>query len=285
MSRIGAIVKRLYGEDVKPSTNVNKVGAGMNERPNRNKNKLTAFKKALGSRKTAIWAIRIAVAVVVLFIAAESVFQFNRFAAWQTKVTARRADVNRELQRRENLIPNIVATVSKYAAYEQGVFKHVSDVRTELKKIKSSNASSAQISSMLEKALSGLVALAEAYPDLKATNSIQDLIAEAAYTEDRIAEAKKQYNKDCEIYNQYLSIFPGNFFGWVYRYKIAPYIGLEEDANVPVIDLDMAGSREKIEENADVNIDVEDITKQKMKKQKDSEVILEKLEKTKGAKK
>lgn len=257
----------------------------MNERPNRNKDKLAAFKKALGSRKTGIWAIRIAVAVVVLFIAAESVFQFNRFAAWQTKVAARRADVNREYQRRKNLIPNIVATVSKYAAYEQDVFKHVSDVRTELKKIKDSNASSALISSMLEKALSGLVALAEAYPDLKATNSIQDLIAEASNTEDRIAEAKKDYNKDCAVYNQYLSVFPGNFFGWVYRYKAAPYIGLEEDVNVPVIDLDMAGLREKIEENADVNIDVEDITKQKMKKQKDSEVILEKLEKTKGAKK
>ena len=285
MSRIGAIVTRLYGEDVKSSTNVNKAGAGMNERPNRNKDKLTAFKKALGSRKTAIWAMRITVAVVVLFIAAESVFQFNRFAAWQTKVKARRADVSRELQRRENLIPNIVATVSKYAAYEQGVFKHVSDVRTELKKIKDSSASPALISSMLEKALSGLVALAEAYPDLKATNSIQDLIAEASNTEDRIAEAKKDYNKDCEIYNQYLSVFPGNFFGWVYRYKLAPYIGLEEDANVPVIDLDMAGLREKIEETAEVNIDAEDITKQKTKKQKDSEVTLENLEKTKGAKK
>ncbi|MHC4075614.1 MAG: LemA family protein [Planctomycetota bacterium] len=268
MSRIGAIVKRLYGEDINPSANVNKAGAGMNSRLNRKKNKLTAFKKALGSRRTAVWAIRIVAVLVVLFVVAESIFQYNRFAAWGTKVLARRADVNRELQRRENLIPNIVATVSKYAAYEQGVFKHVSDVRTELKKIKSSNASSAQMNSVLEKALSGLVALAEEYPDLKATNSIQDLIAEAANTENRIADAKKEYNKDCVVYNQYLSVFPGNVFAFVYRYKTLPYIGLEEDVNVPVIDLDMTGQRKRVGENAEVNTDAEDITNQKIKRQK-----------------
>ncbi|MHC4114391.1 MAG: LemA family protein [Planctomycetota bacterium] len=284
MKRIGAIVKRLYGEDVKPSANVNKAGVGMNERPSRKENRLTTFKKALGSRRTMVWTIRIVAVLVVLFIVAESIFQYNRFAAWQTKVNARRADVNRELQRRENLIPNIVATVSKYAAYEQGVFKHVSDVRTELKKIKSSKASSAQISSVLEKALSGLIALAEEYPDLKATNSIQDLIREAANTEDRIAEVKKEYNKDCEVYNQYLSVFPGNFFGWVYRYKLAPYIGLEEEVNVPVIDLDMTGRLERIEENAEGNTYDENITKQKIKRQKTSDVSLENLEKTEGVK-
>ncbi len=275
MSRIGAIVKRLYGEDVKSSTNVNKAGAGMNERPNRNKNKLTAFKKALGSRKTAIWAIRIAVAVVVLFIAAESVFQFNRFAAWQTKVTARRADVDREYQRRKNLIPNLVLAASNYLSYEKGVVKDVSEARKALSMIRSSATSGG----MLQQALSKLVALAEAYPDLKATQSVQDLIKEAANTEDRIADAKKEYNKDCEVYNQYLSIFPGNVFAFFYRYERLPYMGLE-DVNVPVIDLEIVGLRKRIEENAEVNIDAEDITKQKTKKQKDSEIILEKLEKT-----
>ncbi len=252
MSRIGAIVRMLYEEDLKPSANTNKAGAAMNAKPNRKESKLTTFKKALSSRRTAVWAIRIVVVLVVLFIAAESVFQFNRFATWQTKVMARRADVNRELQRRENLIPNIVSAVSRYAAYEQGVFKHVSEVRTELKKIKSSKASSTQINSVLGKALSGLVALAEEYPDLKATNSIQDLIKEAANTEDRIADAKKEYNKDCEVYNQYLSIFPGNVFAFVYRYKPLPYMGMGEEVKVPVIDLNMTGPQEDVEEDVEV---------------------------------
>ena len=239
MSRIGAIVKKLYGEEVKPVTN--NIGAAMNaktNRKNRKKRRFENFKSALGSRRTVAWIIRIVIVLVVLFIAAESIFQFNRFASWQTKVTARRADLDREYQRRENLIPNLVFAVSRYASYEQSVFKDVSEARSELMKIQNSEISQNQISSVLEKALSRLVALAEEYPDLKATQSVQDLIGEASNTEDRIAEAKKEYNKECEIYNQYLSIFPGNVFAFIYRYKFLPYMGLE-DVNVPVIDLDM----------------------------------------------
>jgi LemA protein len=237
MSRIGTVVKRLYGNQVRPA--YNNSGANMGVKPSRRKKKLTALKKTLGSRRTAIWAIRIAVILFVLFIAAESIFQFNRFAAWQTKVTARRADVERELQRRKNLIPNLVYAVSKYASYEQGVFKYVSDARETLKMIRSSEASGTQAGSLLEKTLSRLIALAEEYPDLKATQSIQDLIKEASDTEDRIADAKKEYNKECEVYNQYLSVFPGNVFAFIYRFKPIQYIGTEEELKVPVIDLKM----------------------------------------------
>ncbi len=236
MSRIGAIVKKLYGEEVKPATN--NIGAAMNAKRNRKKRRFENFKNALGSRRTVAWIIRIVIVLVVLFIVVESIFQFNRFASWETKVTARRADLDREYQRRQNLIPNLVFAVSRYASYEQSVFKDVSEARSELMKIQDSEISQSRISNVLEKALSRLVALAEEYPDLKATQSVQDLISEASNTEDRIAEAKKEYNKECEIYNQYLSIFPGNVFAFIYRYKSLPYMGLE-DVNVPVIDLDM----------------------------------------------
>ena len=258
----------------------------MNERPNRKKDRLMTFKKAIGSRRTTVWAVRILVGLVVLFLIAETIFQWNRFSLWSTAVEARRADVERELQRRENLIPNIVSAVGKYAAHEQGVFKHVSEVRTELKKVKSSGASPAQISSVLEKALSGLVALAESYPDLKATNSIQDLIKEAANTENRIADAKKEYNKACEAYMQCKTVFPGNFFGFIFGFKPISYIGLEEAVRVPVVDLDMTGQRERTEGNSEVNnIDAGAITKKEIKKEKGSEVELENLEKTEGVKK
>ncbi|UCG59396.1 MAG: LemA family protein [Phycisphaerales bacterium] len=244
MSRIGVIVRRLYGEDLKPSGHVNEAGTAMNANPSRRKAKFAALKKTLGSQRTAFWAIKIAVILLVLFMIAEAFFQFNRFAAWQTKVMARQADVEREYQRRENLIPNLVYAVSRYAVYEQDVFKHVSDVRAELMKIQNSEIPQSQIGSLMEKTLSRLVAWAEQYPDLKATQSVQDLIKEAANTEDRIAEAKKEYNKDCEIYNQYLSVFPGNVFAFVYRFKTIPYMGLE-DVNVPVIDLDMTEGAEE----------------------------------------
>jgi LemA protein len=172
---------------------------------------------------------------------------------------ARWADVEREYQRRENLIPNLVYAVSKYASYEQGVFKYVSDAREALKTIRSSETSGTQVSSLLEKTLSRLVALAEEYPDLKATQSIQDLIAEAANTENRIADAKKEYNHECEIYNQYQSVFPGNVFAFIYRFKPLPYIGLEEQVDVPVIDLDVTQGRAAIK--GDVEVPANDLNK------------------------
>jgi LemA protein len=253
MSRIGAIVTRLYSADIRPSVNVNKAEAVMNARPTRKEGKLAAFKKALGGRRTVVWAIRIVVVLVVLFLITACIVQFNRFARWHTMVEARWAGVDRELQRRENLIPNLVSAVGRYAAYEQGVFKYVSEVRSELKKIKSSGGLPDQINSMLEKTLSGLVALAEAYPDLKATNSVEDLIKEAANTEDRIADAKKEYNKACESYNRCLIVIPGKLLSNIYGFKASSYIGLGEDVEVPVMDLDMTGQQEGLEENAAVN--------------------------------
>jgi len=283
MSRIGAIVRRLYAEELKPATNANNAGGTMDERPSRKKRRFTAFKEALTNRRKVVWGIRIAVVLVVLFILAESIFQFNRFAAWQTKVMARQADVEREYQRRQNLIPNMVYAVSKYGAYEQGVFKHVSGVRAELMKIQNSEISQSEISSVLEKALSRLIAWAEEYPDLKATQSVQDLIKEAANTEDRIAEAKKEYNADCEIFNQYLSVFPGNVFAFIYRYKPLPYIGLE-DVNVPVIDLDMMQVGADIEEDVKVSVIGPEIVEGAGDIEKDIEVPAKNLNKTEGAK-
>lgn len=283
MSRIGAIVRRLYGEELKPDANNKKVAGTINERPRDKRRKLTAFKNALSNRRTVVWVIRIAVVLVALFIVAEGVSQFNRLTSWHVVVAARRADLERELQRRENLIPNLVFVVSKYAAYEQGVFKYVSDAREALKTIRSSETSGTQANSMLEKTLSRLVALAEQYPDLKATQSIQDLIAEAANTENRIADAKEKYNKACEIYSQYRTIFPGNVFAFIYRFKPLPYIGLEEDLKVPVIDLDIIGRSADTEDNVVVTELGPDITERVGDIEKDIEVLMKNLNETEGA--
>jgi LemA protein len=261
MSRIGAIVKKLYQEELNPTAN--KAAGTKDEGGSRMRKKFRALKNALGSWRTAVWAIRIVVVLVVLFIVAESIFQYNRLTSWQVVVTARRADLDRELQRRENLIPNLVFAVSKYAAYEQGVFKYVSDAREALKTVRSSEASRTQANSILENTLSRLVALAEQYPDLKATQSIQDLIAEAANTENRIAGAKEKYNKACEIYSQYRTIFPGNVFAFIYRFKPLPFIGVEEDLEVPVIDLDITQGGTAIEGGVEVPIRSKDMTGRK----------------------
>ena len=282
MSRIGAIVRRLYGEELKPATN--NPGGTMDERVSKKKKrKLTAFKKVLSNRRTVVWIIRVAVVLVALVVLAEGVFQFNRLTSWNVVVEARRADLDRELQRRENLIPNLVYAVSKYAAYEQGVFKYVSDARETLKTIRSSATSRTKAGNELEKALSRLVALAEQYPDLKATQSIQDLIKEAANTENRIAEAKEKYNKACEVYNQYRTIFPGNVFAFIYRFGPLPFIGVEEGLKVPVIDLKITEGGGGTKEDVKVPAVGLEIAKGAGDIEKNIEVSTKNLNKTKGA--
>lgn len=238
MSRIGNVVKRLYAEELKPAVAGRTGTASKTAGPKQDK--IRNIKKALGSRRTAVWCVRIVIALAVLVVIAEAVFQYNRLNSWRTVAWARRADVDFELQRRQNLIPNVVSLVSKYAAYEQEVFKYVSDARETLKMLRSSQTAGVSTGNVLEHTLSKLVALAEQYPDLKATQSVQDLIKEAANTENRIADAKEKYNKAGEIYNQYITIFPGNVFAFIYRHNAIEYIGLTENVEVPVIDLNIS---------------------------------------------
>jgi len=208
-------------------------------RPRRKKIKQPSrFKKVLKNRRTMVWAFRIFVALVASGIIAECVFHFNRLTKWNTAVAARRADVQRELRRRDNLIPNLVAIAGDYAAYELSLFQHIAEERDGLKATKNAAGSGSPGALGLQDVLSKFIAWAEQYPDLKATQSIQDLIKEAANTEDRIAEAKAEHNKACELYMQYRSVFPGNVFAFLYGFKPLPYMGPEEAANVPVIRLD-----------------------------------------------
>lgn len=235
MMRIGAIVRRLYAEELKDPA-ADPRGRGRRSWP-RTRSRLSAMKKSLFGKRSVVWAIRIAAVLVVVFVIVETIFQFNRLMSWSTIVTARCADVDRELKRRENLIPNLVYAVSEYASYERGVFRYVSDAREALQMMRSGEAPGSKASSVLEQLLPRLIALAEEYPDLKATQSIQDLISEVANTENRIAEAKKEYNKAAEVYNQYCTMFPGNLYVFIFRLERAPYIGLDEQVEVPAIDL------------------------------------------------
>jgi LemA protein len=265
MSHLGALVRRMYGDEVKPADNkvVKKKG--------RLRRKLEDLGDALSRRPTVLWVIRIVVILLTLFVVIEGIFQYNRLQAWNTTVLARRADVDRELKRRENLIPGVVALASRYAVYERGMFKYISDARGVLQTIKDSQKSGTNVSNLLDKALSKLVALAEAYPDLKATQPVQDLIGKLADTEDRIADAKKDYNAASEQFNQYMTTFPGNVFAFVYRFKTAEYISFEENLDVPQINLDLSQinldvSEQKptdVKENVDLSGEVEDLNKSK----------------------
>lgn len=265
MSRIGSVIKMVYGDKVKsaPEVETRKCSDGIW------KEGKAGIKKIFVSRRTYVILGYFFLAIAVLGLLFESIYQFNLLTSSVVAAQARKGDLDKELQRRENLIPNLVRAAQQYAMHEQFIFKYVSDARTTLKVMKNTAAGNNLPVGELSGALSRLVALAEQYPDLKATQPIQDLIKEASETENRVAEAKKDYNKAAEIYNQARTVFPGNLFAFVYRFMEIPYIGTEESLGVPKIDLNMVLERAASRGNSSINMPsapAEDLIRQNGKK-------------------
>lgn len=235
MSVIGAIVKSVYGKELTENS-----GNGVklkHKKWGKVRECLEALDKVVSSRRTIALVIKGLLILIAIVIVVEAVFQFNLLTSWYTTTCARRADVDREFQRRSNLIPNLVYAAENYAIYEKSVFNYVSDARKALRAVQSSGGNPVEANNELSKALFRLIALAEEYPDLKATQSIQDLIRESSNTENRIAEAKQKYNHAAEVFNQCMSTFPGNVFAHIYGYSLVPYIGTEETIEVPSMEL------------------------------------------------
>ena len=119
--------------------------------------------------------------------------------------------IETQLQRRADLIPNLVSTVKGYASHEKEVFTAVSDARSKLLAAKGPQETGIA-SSLLNGAMGRLLAISESYPELKADTSFVRLQDELAGTENRIAVTRTRYNKTVKIYNASIRKFPGNLF-------------------------------------------------------------------------
>lgn len=149
-----------------------------------------------------------AAAIVLLWV----VVIFNRFARLSNLVRESWSDVDVALQRRHDLIPNLVNVVKGYAAFEQATLQRVIDARNVAVSRAQSLPLQAQTEAVLTQALSGLFMRVEAYPQLKASGQFASLQQELADTEDRIAAARRFYNANARDYNIALKTFPGSLF-------------------------------------------------------------------------
>ena len=249
MSRLGAIIRRVHGDDVKSASQktIETVDRRLRNRTNGNRRGSENWKQTvhdvLASRRVRHIALVVLLGLLVLFFLAESVFQYNLLTSWEVVAEARRADFEQELQRRENLIPNIVRAARQYAVHEQTMFQYVCNARDMFEALRAFAAAKGMAGDAdVSRTLAGLIALAEQYPDLKATQSVQDLIKEAADTENRIAAAKREYNKAGETFNQYCTVFPGNIFAAMYGFRVMDYITTEEALDVPTITMNASGA-------------------------------------------
>jgi LemA protein len=162
----------------------------------------------------------IVVLVVLVLIGAASVLLYNRLVRLRNRCENAWSQVDVQLRRRYDLIPNLVETVKGYASHERETLDAVISARNVAQQAKGVEAQ-ADAERGLSSALGRLLAVAEAYPDLKATSNFQQLQAELAQTEDRIALSRQVYNDTVQTYNTAVETVPSNLvagpFGFTRR--------------------------------------------------------------------
>jgi LemA protein len=177
------------------------------------------------------------VAVVVLVVLGLwLVTTYNRLVRRRNEVQEGWAGIDVQLQRRADLVPNLVETVKGYAAHEEGVLTEVTQARAGLMKA-SGPAEAGAADNMLEQALGKLFAVAEAYPDLKASENFQSLQGELSKLEEDVSFARRYYNALVEKLNTAIQTFPTVLVAGPFGFKPAEFFKAGEAARtVPTVD-------------------------------------------------
>ena len=154
-------------------------------------------------------------AVVVLWI----VYSFNHFVSFKNRAKEAWADIEVQLKRRYDLIPNLVNTVKGYATHESSAFENVTKARSAAMGAGNSLADKGQAENMLSGALKSVFAIAEAYPDLKANQNFLALQSELSDTENKIQAARRFYNANVRDLNIAVEKFPGNIIAGMFKFS------------------------------------------------------------------
>ena len=191
-----------------------------------------------------------AVALVLIVIAIAVVGIFNGLVSKRNRVQDAWAQIDVQLKRRYDLIPNLISMVKGYMKYEQRVLTQVTQLRTSI--MSGSAQDKAQANNQLSQALKSIFAVAENYPDLKASQNFKDLQGQLMDTEDKIAFVRTSYNDYVLDYNNAVQQFPGNVFAPKMGFNKADFFQAPEGEKAPVkVDFDdvnspqAAGSQQK----------------------------------------
>ena len=143
---------------------------------------------------------------------------YNGLVSFRNRVSEAWSDIDVQLKRRYDLIPNLVNTVKGYASHESGVFQKVTEARANAMQAGSTQAK-AEAENMLSDTLKSLFAVAEAYPDLKANQNFLELQRELSDTENKIQASRRFYNTNVMTLNTATQVFPGNIISSVFGFK------------------------------------------------------------------
>lgn len=172
-----------------------------------------------------IWII-IGIIIVVVIMGVSS---YNGLVGMNEAVNGQWSQVENQLQRRADLIPNLVNTVKGYASHEQAAIQSVADARSKLAGAQGP-AAKAEANNELTGALSRLLVVVENYPNLKADQNFRALQDELAGTENRLAVARKDYNDSVQAFNAKIKVFPTNLFAGMLGFSAREYFQAQESA-------------------------------------------------------
>jgi LemA protein len=182
------------------------------------------------SRRT---AFQVVVVLAALPLAGCS---YNKFVSQEEAIKAQWAQVENQLQRRNDLIPNLVETVKGYASHEESVLKDIAESRSRLLAAKSPEET-IQAANQQTAALGRLLAIVENYPQLRANEQFNRLMDELAGTENRIAVERMRYNERIQEYNTARRQFPANLTAKMFGFKEYPFFQAPTEAKqVPKVD-------------------------------------------------
>lgn len=183
----------------------------------------------------------IVVGVIVFSVLSWGIGTRNNLVSMNEEVRLEASQVETQLQRRSDLIPNFVATVKGYAAHEEEVYSAIADARAKLSgAIEDGDvAAMNEANSQLDSALSRLLVVVENYPELKANQNFIALQDELAGTENRIAIARQNYNTTVESYNKEIKMFPASLIANMCGFTEAEYFEASESAkDAPVVNFE-----------------------------------------------
>lgn len=170
-----------------------------------------------------IWSILGIFVVLILFV----IGVYNSLVTLKVKIQEAWSQIDVQLKRRTDLIPNLVETVKGYATHEKEVFEKVTQARAALMSANGPKEAG-EAEQMLGGALKSLFAVAEAYPELKAQESFGELQKELADTEDKVAYSRQFYNSVVRQYNEKIVVFPNNIVAGFFKFQPQEFFEVQE---------------------------------------------------------
>ena len=176
------------------------------------------------------WIVFGVIAVLVVALVAWFIGYYNKLVKQRNRVKNSWSQIDIQLKRRFDLIPNLVETTKGYAKHESGIFEEFAKARNVYAQAseKGDVAGMSQANNMLSATLSRLIAVSEAYPELKANTHFAEMMKELAETEDKIAYARQFYNDVAMTYNNMREVFPGSIVANMFAFQSAEFFKTDE---------------------------------------------------------